>query len=93
MSHTVFCRKYQKELPALDTPPMPGVKGQELLEQVSKQAWQEWMEHQTRLINEKRLKVFEPATRKYLQEQMEKFFSNEETDQIEGYIPPQNNGA
>lgn len=90
MTRTVFCRKHQKELPALETPPMPGSKGQELMEQISKQAWQEWMEHQTRLINEKRLKVFEPETRKYLQEQMEKFFSNEETDQIEGYIPPAN---
>jgi Fe-S cluster biosynthesis and repair protein YggX len=93
MSRSVFCRKHQKELPALDTPPMPGAKGQELMEQVSKQAWQEWMEHQTRLINEKRLKVFEPATRKYLQKQMEKFFNNEETDQIEGYIPPSDKGV
>lgn len=93
MSRTVFCCKYQKELPGLDIPPMPGLKGQELFERVSKQAWQEWMEHQTRLINEKRLKVFESGTRKYLQEQMEKFFKNEEIDQIEGYVPPQNKDA
>lgn len=90
MSRTVFCRKYQKELEGLEQPPMPGAKGQELYEQVSKQAWQAWLEHQTRLINEKHLKVFEPETRQYLLEQMEKFLNNETTDQAEGYVPPEN---
>ncbi|SFX70270.1 oxidative damage protection protein [Marinospirillum alkaliphilum] len=88
MTRTVFCRKYQQDLPALETPPLPGPRGQEILNTVSAKAWQEWMAHQTRLINEKRLKVFEPATRQYLQEQMEGFFNNEEIDQAEGYVPP-----
>ncbi|SFC26698.1 Fe-S cluster biosynthesis and repair protein YggX [Marinospirillum celere] len=90
MSHTVFCRKYQKELEGLEQPPMPGAKGQELYNEVSKQAWQDWLEHQTRLINEKHLKVFEPETRQYLLEQMDKFLDNQETDQAEGYVPPEN---
>ena len=88
MTRTVFCRKYQQELAALPQPPMPGPKGQELLDTISQKAWQAWLEHQTRLINEKRLKVFEPETRQYLLEQMEKFFDNEEADQAEGYVPP-----
>lgn len=88
MSATVFCRKYQKDLPALSIAPLPGQKGQDILSSISKQAWDEWMAHQTRLINEKRLKVFQPEARSYLQEQMEKFFNNEELDQIEGYVPP-----
>ena len=89
MSATVFCQKYQKDLPALITPPLPGQRGQELVKSISKQAWDEWMEHQTRLINEKRLKVFQPEARSYLQEQMKKFFNNEDLDQIEGYVPPE----
>lgn len=88
MSTTVFCQKYQKDLPALTTPPLPGQRGQELVNNISKQAWDEWMEHQTRLINEKRLKVFQPEVREYLQDQMKKFFNNEKLDQIEGYVPP-----
>ena len=91
MSATVFCQKYQKYLPALTTPPLPGQRGQELVNKISKQAWDEWMEHQTRLINEKRLKVFQPEARNYLHDQMEKFFKNEELDQIEGYKPPEEN--
>ncbi|WP_027848961.1 oxidative damage protection protein [Marinospirillum minutulum] len=88
MSATVFCRKYQKDLPALSVAPLPGQKGQDILSNISKQAWDEWMAHQTRLINEKRLKVFQPEARSYLQEQMEKFFNNEALDEIEGYVPP-----
>lgn len=87
MPATVFCRKYQQNLPALAAPPLPGQKGLDLLTNVSKQAWDEWMTHQTRLINEKRLKVFQPEARSYLQDQMEKFFNNETLDEIEGYVP------
>lgn len=89
MSRTVFCRKFQKELPGLDFPPMPGPKGQELFDNISKQAWQEWMGYQTMLINEKRLNMMDPSARTYLQEQMDKFFSGEEVDKVEGYVPPE----
>ena len=54
MSRQVFCRKYQTEMEGLDFAPFPGAKGQEFFETVSKQAWQEWLKHQTTLINEKR---------------------------------------
>ena len=89
MIRTVFCKKYQQEMEGLDFPPMPGAKGQELFNSVSKQAWQEWLKHQTMLINEKRLNLLEPQTRQYLAEQMEKFLSNEGHDVAEGYVPPQ----
>ena len=88
MSRTVFCRKYQQELEALPQPPLPGPKGEEIFARVSKKAWQAWLEQQTRLINEKHLKVFEPETRQYLLDQMERFFDNQVTDQAEGYVPP-----
>lgn len=52
MTRQVFCRKYQQELEGLDFAPFPGAKGQEFFETVSKQAWQEWLKHQTTLINE-----------------------------------------
>ena len=42
MSKTVFCKKLQKDLPAMTVPPMPGPKGLELMETVSQEAWESW---------------------------------------------------
>lgn len=89
MSRMVMCQKYNKELEGLDFPPFPGPKGQHIFEFVSKQAWQEWMAHQTTLINEKRLNMMDLTDRAYLDEQRDKFFSGAEVDQAEGYIPPE----
>ncbi|MFZ5653333.1 MAG: oxidative damage protection protein [Pseudomonadota bacterium] len=89
MSRTVFCRKYREELPGLDQPPFPGAKGQEIYEQVSKRAWEEWLAHQTMLINEKRLNLMDMTARAYLNEQRERFLSGERYDSAEGYVPPQ----
>jgi len=88
MPRTVFCKKYQEELEGLDAPPYPGPKGQEIFETVSKKAWQDWQAQQTMLINEKHLSLVDPQARKYLQEEMAKFFAGEEHDTAEGYVPP-----
>ena len=88
MSRTVFCRKYQKDLPGLSVAPMPGEIGQDILNNISEQAWKEWQKHQTMLINEKQLNMVNAADRQYLREQMQKFFNNEEHEQAEGYVPP-----
>ena len=88
MSRTVFCIKYQKELEGLDKPPYPGPKGLMIYEQVSRQAWEEWQKHQTMLINEKKLSLMDPATRKYLLEEFDKFLQGDNYEKAEGYIPP-----
>lgn len=87
MPRTVHCRKYNKQLEGLATPPFPGPKGQDIYEHVSQQAWQEWQAHQVRLINEKGLSMIKPEDRKFLQEEMEKFLSNQDFAQAEGYVP------
>ncbi|MGN0922424.1 MAG: oxidative damage protection protein [Cellvibrio sp.] len=87
MARLVFCRKYQKELEGLDFPPYPGQKGIDIFQNVSKQAWSEWMAHQTMLINEKHLNVMEMGTKVYLTEQMEKFLSNGDYDRADGFVP------
>jgi Fe-S cluster biosynthesis and repair protein YggX len=89
MTTTVFCRKYQKDLPALASPPYPGPKGKEIFDTVSRQAWQEWQKQQTMLINEKQLSMMSIDHRRYLQEEMDKFFANEQHDVAEGYVPPE----
>jgi Fe-S cluster biosynthesis and repair protein YggX len=88
MARMVFCRKLKQELPGLDLPPFPGPKGQEIFDNVSKQAWGEWMTHQTTLINEMRLNMMDLTARTYLSEQQEKYFAGEDVDQAEGYVPP-----
>ena len=87
MARTVFCKKYQQELPGLNAPPYPGPKGQEIFEQVSQQAWQEWQKHQTMLINERHLSMMDAKDRSFLQEQMDKFLSGEDYELAEGYVP------
>jgi len=86
---TVFCRKYQEDLESLPTPPYPGPQGQDIYENVSKKAWQEWQARQVRLINEKALSMINPDDRKYLTEQMLKFFNNEDADEADGFVPPE----
>jgi Fe-S cluster biosynthesis and repair protein YggX len=88
MSRTVFCTKYQKELEGLEKLPYPGPKGQMIFDSVSKQAWEEWQKHQTMLINEKKLSMMDPASRKFLQQEFDKFLQGESFEQAEGYIPP-----
>jgi len=87
MTRMVMCRKYGKALPGLPAQPLPGAKGQAIFEDVSQQAWQEWLQHQTRLINEKHLNMMDPDARKYLSDQMEKFLSGQDFDKAEGYVP------
>ncbi|MDY6829196.1 MAG: oxidative damage protection protein [Pseudomonadota bacterium] len=87
MTRTVFCRKYKRELAGLEAPPFPGPKGEDIYERVSRQAWEEWQLHQTRLINERRLRLMDPSDRAFLQQEMEKFFNDENFAQAEGYRP------
>jgi len=88
MSRSIFCKKYREELEGLDAPPFPGPKGQEIFDSISKQAWLDWQTHQTMLINEKHLSLVDPEARKYLQQEMDKFFAGEDYDQAEGYVAP-----
>ncbi|MFM1897502.1 MAG: hypothetical protein RLZZ385_2576 [Pseudomonadota bacterium] len=87
MTRMVQCKKYGKSLPGLPVPPYPGPRGQEIYDTVSQQAWKEWQQQQTMLINEKHLNMADPAHRQYLQQEMDKFLRNESHDQAEGFTP------
>ncbi len=39
MARIIFCRKLKTELPGLDMAPFPGPKGEEIFNNISKQAW------------------------------------------------------
>ena len=88
MSRTVFCQRLQKEAPGLDKPPFPGPAGQAIFDNVSAEAWNEWQDVQTMLINEKHLNMMDKEARKYLNTQRDKFLKGEEIDRAEGYVDP-----
>ena len=73
MSRKVQCVLLGTEADGLDRPPYPGELGKRIFDHVSKQAWQQWMRHQTMLINEYRLTPFEPKARSFIEQEMEKF--------------------
>jgi len=87
MTRMVNCVKLGKEAEGLDRPPYPGPLGQRIFDNVSKQAWAEWVAHQTRLINEYKLALADPAARKFLAGEMEKYFFGGELATT-GYVPP-----
>ena len=74
MARKVKCALLGIEADGLDYKPVPGELGQRVYDSVSKQAWQQWLAHQTMLINEYRLSLIEPKARKCLEEEMQKFF-------------------
>jgi Fe-S cluster biosynthesis and repair protein YggX len=86
---TVNCVVLGREAEGLDRPPYPGALGQRIFEQVSREAWQTWLSHQTMLINENRLSLIDPEARKFLQQEMEKFLFGGGADKPEGYVAPQ----
>jgi len=88
MSRMVRCAKLGIEAEGLDALPFPGEQGQRIYEQVSKQAWQEWLKLQTMLINEHRLTPFEPQAKQFLAREREKFLFGEGASAPEGYVPP-----
>jgi len=88
MSRVVHCVKLNREAEGLDRQPYPGELGKRIFGSVSKEAWQQWLRHQTMLINENRLSPMDPKARKFLEEQMEKYFFGEGAAMPEGYVPP-----
>ena len=89
MSRQVHCIKLGKDAEGLDAPPYPGELGQRIFENVSKEAWQQWLRHQTILINEHRISLVDPKARKFLEQEMEKFFFGGGADKPEGYVAPE----
>ena len=88
MARMVKCIKLNREAEGLALPPYPGELGKRIFENVSKEAWQMWLKHQTMLINENRISPIDPKARKFLEGEMEKYFFGAGSATPEGYVPP-----
>lgn len=88
MTRTVHCAFLGREAEGLTRKPLPGELGDRIYNEISAEAWRQWLEHQTMLINEKRLSPIDREHRRYLEEQCEAFLFGGEVDRAEGYVPP-----
>jgi len=90
MSRMVNCIKLGKEAEGLERITYPGDLGKRIFDNVSKEAWGAWVQHQTMLINEYRLSPIDPEHRKFIETEMDKFFfSDEVSAKPDDYKPPQ----
>ena len=88
MTRMVQCVKLGKEAEGLEYLPYPGELGQKIYENVSKEGWQMWVSHQTMLMNEYRLTPVDPKARKFLEEEMEKFFFEGGSEKPKEFVDP-----
>ena len=85
----VFCVKLQRELPGLDEVPFDGHPlGQRIYENVSKEAWRQWVEHMKMIMNEYRLNLGQPEAQEFLLKQMEEYFFGQGSELPPDYQPP-----
>jgi len=73
MTRLVKCAKIGEEMDGLDFTPFPGPLGQKIYDNISKEAWKQWLTQQTILINEYRLSSLDQKAQSFLKEEMEKF--------------------
>jgi len=87
MSRKVHCKLLGEELDGLPAPPYPGELGQQIYESISLKGWQQWLAHQTMLINENRLSPINPDHRAFLEGEMKKFLFEGGSEKPAGYVP------
>ena len=87
MTRIIHCATLKKEAEGLAQAPLPGELGKKIYEQISKEAWQLWLNHQTMLINEYRLSMIDPKARTFLMQEMEKFLFGIGSEKPAGYVP------
>ncbi|HTJ85068.1 MAG TPA: oxidative damage protection protein [Polyangiaceae bacterium] len=77
MSRMVHCVKLGREAPGLEKPPLKGPMGQRIFENISKEAWNSWLEHSKMLINEYRLDLVSETGQRIWFTELEKYFWGE----------------
>ncbi|HPE61024.1 MAG: oxidative damage protection protein [Thiothrix sp.] len=87
MTRMVNCVILKCEAEGLERPTYPGDLGKRIFESVSKEAWQQWLRQQTILMNEYRLSPINPKDRKFLEQEMEKFFFGSGASTVENFKP------
>ena len=90
MSNTVFCQKLKKEGKKIAFPPYPGELGKKIISNISQEAWEQWLGHQTILINEYRLSMLDQSARDFLKDEMSKFLFGDGSEKPGAFKPVSN---
>ena len=85
----VFCAKFQKELPGLDTQPWPGELGQRIYDNISADAWKLWEDRMKMILNEYRLMPWQKEAQDLVAKHMEDCFFGEGSALPPDYVPQQ----
>lgn len=83
----VKCIKLNEMLTGLDSPPMPNELGKRIYDNVSKQAWKEFLEQFKMVVNEYRLDLTTPLADQVFGQKAEEYFFSESYNMPDGYIP------
>jgi Fe-S cluster biosynthesis and repair protein YggX len=87
MARKIKCSFLKREAEGLDYLPYPGELGKRIYNNISKEAWTQWVAHQTMLINENRLTPIEPKARAFLVAEMEKFLFGGGSEKPKDFVP------
>ena len=92
MARTVHCAKLGSELPGLPYKPFNDALGQRIYESISAEAWQQWIEHSKRIVNEYRLDLTQKKAHEVLKEQCEEFLFGTGGQAPPEYVPEKPHG-
>jgi Fe-S cluster biosynthesis and repair protein YggX len=81
----VICKVLKREAQGLDEPPYPGELGQRIYDNISKEAWQQWLQRLTTILNENRLSTADPGSLEVIEQHMIGFLFGEGNM---GQLPP-----
>jgi Fe-S cluster biosynthesis and repair protein YggX len=70
-TETLTCRRCGKGAPPLEKAPFRTELGERIRSQICAECWQDWLKHQTQLINHYGLDPRDPKARAFLYEQIE----------------------
>lgn len=87
MSRTVYCHYLKKEAKGLDFQLYPGELGKRIFNEISAEAWNEWIKKQTMIINENKFNMMNPEHRKQIENEMVKFLFEGQDITVAGYKP------
>ncbi len=76
---TIQCRRCGKEAPPLPKPPFRSDLGDRIVREICTNCWQDWLQHQTLLINHYGLDPRDPKSKAFLYGQTEQVLFGEGT--------------
>ena len=84
----INCVKLGKKLEGFEVSPFYGEIGERIVNEISKEAWADWLSFQTMIINENNLNLMDEKNQAFLKKQLQAFlFGEGDLTQIVGYTP------